>query len=242
MKILIVDDEKPARDLLKAYLSGIDGVEITGEAANGFEAMKAIADLKPELILLDVQMPKLNGFEMLELLDDPPAVIFTTAYDEYALKAFEINAVDYLMKPFDKLRLQQALDKYRERSLSRDAINRLKSYNDDQKETLDKVVVKKGRKVCLLKPDDIQHICAEDDYVMINTGKERYLKGKTMAYFEQHLPDNFIRIHRSHIINMDFIAEIEPYTKETLSVTMKNGDAIKASKSGTAALRKLLRQ
>jgi two-component system LytT family response regulator len=241
MNVLIVDDEKPARDLLKMYLSEMEGIEIAGEAANGFDAIKAIGELKPDLILLDIQMPKLTGFEMLELLDNPPPVIFTTAYDEYALKAFEINAVDYLMKPFDKDRLEDAISKFRERRLSPEALKRLKAYNDSQKDELDKVIVKKGRKVKIIQLEDILYFSSDDDYVMVYTRDERFLKAKTMRFFEEHLPANFIRIHRSHIINLDYIGEVEPYTKDTVCVKMSNGDVINASKSGTKSLRKLLR-
>ncbi|MFO7879156.1 MAG: LytR/AlgR family response regulator transcription factor [Bacteroidota bacterium] len=241
MKVLIVDDEKPARDLLNVYLSAMKDVEIAGEAANGFEAMKAIADIQPDLVFLDIQMPKLTGFEMLELLDNPPAVIFTTAYDEYALKAFEINAVDYLMKPFDKERLEEAVEKFRERKMTSDALNRLKSYHDDQKDQLDRLVVKKGRAVRILQVSEVIFLTAEDDYVMIHTEKDRYLKSKTMKYFEQHLPPHFIRIHRSYIINLHAIETIEPYKKDVLSVKMSNGKCLHTSKSGATRLRNMLK-
>ncbi|HKK66803.1 MAG TPA: response regulator [Bacteroidales bacterium] len=242
MKVLIVDDEKPARDLLKMYLGDMQGIEIAGEAANGFEAIKAIGDVKPDLILLDIQMPKLTGFEMLELLDDPPPVIFTTAYDEYALKAFEINAVDYLMKPFDQERLEDAIDKFRERKQSQPALTRLQAYHDTQKKELDKVVVKKGRKVRILPLDDIVYVQSDDDYVMIHTTDERFLKARTMRYFETRLPANFIRIHRSHIININYLGEVEPYKKDTVCVKLTTGVVLNASKSGTASLRSVLRQ
>lgn len=241
MKVLIVDDEKPARDLLKLYLSAMKDVEIGGEAANGFEAMKAIADIQPDLVFLDIQMPKLTGFEMLELLDNPPAVIFTTAYDEYALKAFEINAVDYLMKPFDQKRLTEAVEKFRERKLTSDALSRLKRYHDEHKDQLDRIVVKKGRAVRILQVSEVIFLTAEDDYVMIYTEHDRYLKSKTMKYFEQHLPPHFIRIHRSYIVNLHAIETIEPYKKDVLSLKMSNGMHLHTSKSGASRLRNMLK-
>lgn len=241
MNILIIDDEKPARDLIKKYLEDKENYNVCGEADNGFNAIKKINEIKPDLILLDIQMPKITGFEMLELLDDPPKIIFTTAYDQYALKAFEVNAIDYLMKPFAQERLLEALEKADKKEDSKKKINELKSYNDEKEEVLNKIVVKSGSKVKILNPDDVIYISASDDYVLINTSDNSYLKGKTMKYYENVLPDNFLRVHRSSIINIDKISEIQPYKKDTITIKMANGDFVNASKQGTIELRKILR-
>ncbi|MFW5805211.1 MAG: LytR/AlgR family response regulator transcription factor [Bacteroidales bacterium] len=241
MNILIIDDEKPARNLIKEYLEGQDKYIICGEADNGFNAIKKIDEYKPDLILLDIQMPKLTGFEMLELLEDPPKVIFTTAYDQYALKAFEVNAIDYLMKPFAKERLLEALEKADKNEGIGKKINKLKVYNDAKQKTINKIVVKSGIKVKILHPDHVVYISASNDYVLIHTLETSYLKGKTMTYFETNMPDNFLRVHRSTIINIDKISEIQPYKKNTVTIKMHNGALVHASKQGTVLLRKILR-
>ena len=231
---LIIEDEKPARDLIKNYLLNFKNIELLAECKNGFEGIKAINEYKPDIIFLDIQMPKLSGFEMLELLDEVPEVIFTTAYDQFAIKAFEMNAVDYLMKPFSKERFSQSLEK---------AIIRLKNKNDNKvkplidhinknKEFLDKIVVKSDSKVTVISLDEIIHIEAEDDYVMIYTKDGRHLKNETMNYYEKHLPpSDFIRIHRSSIVKINQIKQIEHYAKENYLVILTSGSKLKVSKS-----------
>ncbi|MDA3912030.1 MAG: response regulator [Bacteroidales bacterium] len=220
INIIIIDDEKPARDILKYYLSDREDVNLIAECDNGFSAFKSIQDLRPDIIFLDVQMPKLTGFEMLDILDEKPEVIFTTAFDQYAIKAFEHNAVDYLLKPFEKERMIQALDK---------AINKLKmpvesrskiplGMADLDGENIQKIVVKKGNAIRILKPDEILYMTAEDDYVMFYTESDRYLKYTTMKYLEANLPNNFMRIHRSSIINLNCITEVQTYKKDCLTV------------------------
>ena len=243
IRAMIIDDEKPARDIIRHYLKSREEVEITGEADNGFDAFKLIGDLSPDVIFLDVQMPKLTGFELLDILDDPPFVIFTTAYDQYALRAFEVNALDYLLKPFDQERLYSALDKVIEKLQTKEETgkSRFSSLSETSDDEINRVVVKKGKAVRILRPDEILYITAEDDYVMIYTSEERYLKHRTMKYLETHLPPNFIRIHRSSIININFVSEVQPYKKDTLVVKMKNNEYINASQAGSIKLRKCLR-
>ena len=231
---LIVEDEKPARDLIKNYLKKIDNIELLAECKNGFEGIKAINEFKPDIIFLDIQMPKLTGFEMLELLDELPEVIFTTAYDQFAIKAFEMNAVDYLMKPFSKDRFYQSVEKAIYRIINKKA-NNVKPLIEniiETKETLDKIVVKTGSTVSVLSLDEIIRIEAEDDYVMIYTNNRRFLKKETMNYYEKHLPpSDFIRIHRSSIVKINQIKKIEHYAKENYLVILTDGSKLKVSKS-----------
>ena len=231
---LIIEDEKPARDLIKNYLIKYENIEFLGECKNGFEGIKAIGEYKPDIIFLDIQMPKLTGFEMLELLDEIPEVIFTTAYDQFAIKAFELNAVDYLMKPFSRDRFSQSLDKAVSRIISntKNQVKPLINHISETKETLDRIVVKTGSKVTVLSLDEIINIEAEDDYVMIYTKDNRFLKNETMNYYEKHLPSlDFIRIHRSSIVKINQIKHIEHYAKENYLVILANGSKLKVSKS-----------
>lgn len=201
IRTIIIDDEQLARSITKSYLSKHPEIEIVAECSNGFDAIKKINEEKPDLIFLDIQMPKINGFEMLELLEDPPAIIFTTAYDQFAIKAFEVSAVDYLLKPFSEERFNESLkksytyiqDKFQQNS----AIKNIIEQNDERIEFLERVVIKEGAKISILPVESIKWIEAQDDYVMINSEQGRFLKKKTMRYFENHLNENsFIRIHR----------------------------------------------
>ncbi len=245
IKTIIIDDEKLAREITKSYLKKHPEVEIVAECSNGFDAIKKINELKPDLIFLDIQMPKINGFEMLELLEDPPAIIFTTAYDQYAIKAFEVNAVDYLLKPFSEERFNDALkrsfskleDKFEQNS----AIQNIIQHNDEKIEFLERVVIKDGNKISIIPVESIKWIEAQDDYVMINSEQGRFLKKKTMKYFENHLDENmFVRIHRSYIINVDFIQHLEQTGKESYHIILKNGKELPVSKSGLAKLKSTL--
>ncbi len=241
MTILIIDDEPLARDLVKGYLAGEPGITLLGECENGFEALKMIQDLRPDLIFLDIQMPKINGFELLEVLDNRPQVIFTTAFDEYAIRAFEMNAVDYLLKPFSKERLQQALARVRSNKTSSqgtESLDQLRSHLDREKGPVGRVVTRLGSKITVIPVEKIWYIESADDYVMITSELGRHLKEKTMKYFEENLPENdFIRIHRSYIINLSQIASVELYEKETHLVVMKNGAKLRASTEGYKRLR-----
>lgn len=245
MKVVIIDDEPLAIQVIKEYLSAVDQIEILGEFNNGFDGLKAINELKPDLIFLDIQMPKLTGFEMLELIDNPPYIIFTTAYEEYALKAFEKNATDYLLKPFSKERFIQAINKVKklaEENKSEVNYSPLIENIQNDKEVLDRIVVKESGKILIVPVTDVFFIEAADDYVVINTANKEYVKNATMKYYEDKLPSkSFVRIHRCCIININYIKEIQPYNKETHSVIMKNGKSIKTSRQGSAELKAILK-
>jgi two-component system LytT family response regulator len=246
IKVLIIDDEPPARDIIRHYLSGDPDIEVAGECENGFEAIKMINEFRPDLIFLDVQMPKLTGFELLEILPDPPQIVFTTAYDEFAIKAFEMNAVDYLLKPFAKARLYQAIDRARQRLESKtpvvqQGIEELRAKLDDSTEELDRVVARLGSKIIVMPVEKIWYIEAQDDYVMVYSELGNYLKEKTMKYFETQLaPKGFIRIHRSHLVNVTQILSVELYGKDTHLVMLKCGAKLKTSAEGYKRLRELL--
>ena len=242
MKAIIIDDEELARDLVRSFLSDYEDIEILGEYSDGFQGLKAINELQPDLVFLDVQMPKLTGFEMLELLDKPCNIVFTTAYNEYAIKAFEHNAVDYLLKPFSKERFHDAINKLKERVASsatnEGEIEKLKSLNDASSELLTRVVVKSRNKIDVLAVDQIKYFEAQDDYVMIYTKEGRYLKQKTMKYFETHLNSNeFCRIHRSYLVKIDQISQLQPYEKDHWLVILKSGESLKVSRNGFKLLR-----
>ncbi|MFH1120646.1 MAG: response regulator [Bacteroidota bacterium] len=246
ISVLIIDDEPPARDIIRHYLAGNGDIELAGECENGFDALKKINELRPDLIFLDVQMPKITGFELLELLPDPPQIIFTTAYDEFAIRAFEMNAVDYLLKPFSKTRFFQAIDRARQRLESKikevqHDIEALKAKLDDSTEELDRVVARLGSKIIVMPVEKIWYIEAQDDYVMVYSELGNYLKEKTMRYFETHLaPKGFIRIHRSHLVNVAQILSVELYGKDTHLVMLKCGAKLKTSAEGYKRLRELL--
>lgn len=243
IRCIIIDDEAPARNVVKTFLKNEPDVEIISECDNGFDAFKQINELKPDLIFLDVQMPKLTGFEMLEILDQKPSIIFTTAYDQYALKAFEMNAIDYLLKPFSVERFTEALAKARLRISTDNSqnLNKLVEIVKEKDEKLDRIVVKSGSKISIVPVDTIFYINAEDDYVMLYTSSGRFLKQSTMNYLETHLDSSvFARIHRSTIINLTCIDKLERYEKETYMVILKNGDKLKTSKSGAKLLKEKL--
>jgi two-component system LytT family response regulator len=244
MRIIIVEDEKPARDLLKAYLQDIPDVELVGEYDNGFDGLKAINEARPDAILLDVQMPKLTGFEMLEVIEHHPEVIFTTAYDQFAIKAFEQNAVVYLLKPFSRERFAEALGKLKARLEKQSAdeeksgLERIKIHMADSDEKIHRVVIKKTGKIHVISTDDINYLEAQDDYVMIYTDEGKYLKQQTMKYFENHLDkEQFVRVHRSYIANITCIERIEPYEKTNFILILKDGNKVPVSRSGMQVLK-----
>ncbi len=246
LKFLIIDDEAPARELLKNYLLRLEDVEIAGECENGFEAMKAVQENQPDILLLDIQMPKINGFELLEILDPCPEVIFTTAFDQYAIKAFEKNAVDYLLKPFSLKRFSQAVEKARQRinqagSSVNPSLHKLKQQLESDMQVLERVVTRLGSKITVIPVEKIYYIEAQDDYVMIYSELGHYLKDRTMKYFSEHLPPGqFLQIHRSYIINLSQIASIELYEKNTHLVILKCGAKLRASQEGYKRLREIL--
>lgn len=224
MRTILIDDESLARDVVKYYLSSFPDIEIVAECNDGFEGIKAITQHQPDFIFLDIQMPKINGFEMLELVDKHPAVIFTTAFDEYAIKAFEVNAVDYLLKPIEKSRFDQAIQKLPAR---------LNNGDSSTQELLDsaalnpaqnnRVVVKKNGVIKIIAVTDIHYLEADDDYVKLSTTEGIFHKNKTMSFFEQTLESSqFIRIHRSYIINLAQVTKIELKEKDSYIVLLKS--------------------
>lgn len=244
IRTLIIEDEEPARMLVRKFLEDFSEIEVLGECADGFAAVKSINEHKPDLIFLDVQMPKLSGFELLEIIEHKPQVIFTTAYDSYAIKAFDENAVDYLLKPFSRERFADAVRKVMGRIASQDEQN----YTDvialaeGKTEILQRIAVKSGSKIEIIAVGDIIYLESEGDYVMIHTKTGKFLKEKTMKYFEQHLDrDTFIRVHRSYIININEISRIELFEKESYIIKLKSGEQVKASSSGYKALKDALK-
>jgi two-component system LytT family response regulator len=245
IKCIIIEDEAPARKLLLEFLKAFNDVEVIAECSNGFDGYKQINALNPDVIILDVQMPKLTGFEMLELLENPPLVLFTTAYEQYAIKAFECNATDYLLKPFTKNRFAEAIEKVRKaKANTASEIDRLHQLLDDIKREqggIDRVVVKSGKKVKILSLQEIICIEAANDYVVIHSIGEQYLKQTSMQQLDSVLPKSkFQRVHRSYIINLTHIESIEAYTKETHIVKLSNGLEVKTSRSGSQHLKKVL--
>jgi len=243
---IIIDDEPLARDLVKRYAADIEGLTVVAECGDGFEALRQIQEFKPDLLFLDIQMPKLDGFELLEVLDYTPAIIFATAFDQFAIKAFEMNAVDYLLKPFSKERFDAAVQKAiqrigLEKLNANTTLDKLKENVQESRGTLDRIVTRLGSKVTVIPVDRIWYIESADDYVMIYSELGNHLKEKTMKFFEEHLPaNNFVRIHRGSIINLAQIAAIDPYTKDTHMVTLKCGAKLRASAEGYKKLRALL--
>ncbi|TCO09843.1 LytR/AlgR family response regulator transcription factor [Natronoflexus pectinivorans] len=242
-KVLIIDDEQPARQLVRLYLKNLTEIEIAGECSNGFDAMKMIKDINPDLIFLDIQMPKVNGLELLEVLEKRPNVIFTTAYDEYAIKAFDLNAVDYLLKPFSKERFDSAVKKALERVGSNSEAMPLpvEKIRESTPELLSRIVVKKGSGMEVIPINEIIFLEAQEDYVMIYTAKGRFMKNQTMSYYESHLNDSsFVRIHRSYIVNISKISRIEPYDKDSYVAIVNPDHKLRISRSGYKKLREQL--
>lgn len=242
MKALIIDDEPLARLIVKEYLAAYPQIETAAECGDGFEGLKAIQQHRPDLIFLDIQMPKITGFEMLELAEDPPAVIFTTAFDEYAIKAFEAHAVDYLLKPFSKERFDKAIQKFlaEKQVLSVDNAALL---NDAAQSAVQKnrVVVKTGSRIRIIPVQEIHYLEAADDYVKIHTQEGCFLKNKTMAHFEQLLDaGQFVRSHRSYIINVQQITRLDVYEKDSHTALLKCGAKVPVSKSGYVKLKAVL--
>lgn len=243
MNAIIIDDEQLARDIIRTYLKDFPEVHIVGECANGFEGVKMINELKPDLIFLDIQMPKITGFEMIELLDHHPIIIFSTAFDQYAIKAFEMSATDYLLKPYDKARFAEAIKKvYAKFEIQTSQPSRESTPEYPQRtDVLDRIVVRIGNKINIIPVGDIVYIEAQDDYVSIHTSDSKYLKQMTMKYLESHLPiDQFVRTHRSFIAAISAIDKIEAYEKESYLLHLKQGAKINVSRSGYSKLKQVL--
>ncbi|HEY6343276.1 MAG TPA: LytTR family DNA-binding domain-containing protein [Bryobacteraceae bacterium] len=239
LRTVIVDDEELARQLLREYAWEAGGLEIAAECANGFDAVKAIGELKPDLVFLDVQMPKLDGFEVLELVDPPPAVIFVTAYDQHAMRAFDAHAVDYLLKPFHLDRFKKSLERARARlGEPKPAASELAAAARPPGQNLERVVVKDGARVHIIPVDKLDYVEAQDDYIALHSEKKSYLKQQTISSLEAQLdPARFARIHRSYIVNLERIARIEPYTKDSRVVILRDGAQLPVSRSGHAKLK-----
>ena len=245
LRTVIIEDEAPARELLKHYLKDHNEIEIIAECPDGFSGLKSISEMKPDLIFLDIQMPKLTGFEMLEVLEERPEIIFTTAYDQFAIKAFELNAVDYLLKPFHKERLKEAINK---------AVEKIGSGKGDQKSAgqllykrplssspVSRIVVRKDSSINIIPVDQIKYIKAEDDYVMIYHSAGKALKQRTMKFYDDNLPKaDFVRIHRSYIVKVEEIKRIEPYGKDNHIAILQSGDKLPVSQAGYKHLKEEL--
>lgn len=239
MKVILIDDEPLARNILKKYCSQIPEIEVLGECENGFEAVKMIEGKVPDLIFLDVQMPKLNGFEVLELLPEAPKVIFTTAFDEYAVKAFDANAMDYLLKPFLFERFNQAYEKVKSQTGEKQtSFSENNIVHPDEKQ---RIVIKEGEKISIISMDELVYIEAYDDYVKLYTEGARYVKKQTMAFYEKTLPTSgFVRIHRSSIIAIDRIQSIETIENGRYQVLLTNGVRLPISRSSFPELKSRL--
>lgn len=250
VRTVVVDDEAAARALLREYLAEHPEIELVAECADGFEAVKAVADHRPDLLLLDVQMPKLNGLEVLELLDPPPAVIFTTAHDQYAVKAFEVHAVDYLLKPFSAERLAEALKRVADRLGAPGDSERLRLRQDAQKiaearaeagKPLERIVVKSEARIHVIPVDRLDFAEARDDAVRLKAGAESHLKPQTLSDLEKLLdPARFVRIHRSYLLNLDRLARLELYAKDSHVAILQDGSRLPVSRTGYARLKELL--
>ena len=244
IRTIIVDDEPLAITIIKEYLQKHDNFVVIQECHNGFEGVKAVMQHKPELIFLDIQMPKINGFEMLELLDESPDVIFTTAFDEYAIKAFEAKAVDYLLKPFSQERFDKSIKKWLEGRHNKQEGNNLQKLLKEAPGTPDenqRIVVRTGNNIRIIPVGEIHYLEAFDDYVKIHTIEDRFLKKKTMQHFEQILKQSqFVRVHRSYIVNVQEITSIEPMGKDSHIAVLKSRVRIPLSKSGYNKLKEAL--
>lgn len=237
LRAVIVDDEELARLFLREMLRTHPEVEIVAECTNGFEAVKAIGETHPDILLLDVQMPKLNGFEVLELIEAGPAVIFVTAYDQYAMRAFDAHAVDYLLKPFSAERFDVALERAKSRLGERRLPAGLAQAARDPGQFPQRIVVKDGPRVHIIPMEKLDYAEAQDDYVALHSAGKSYLKQQPIAELEQSLdPARFVRIHRSAIVNLERIARIEPYGKESRIAILSDGARLPISRSGYARL------
>lgn len=236
---VIVDDEELARYYLRELLAALPGIRVVGECANGFEAVKAVAEASPDLLFLDVQMPKLDGFEVLELIDADraPAVIFVTAYDQYAMRAFDAHAVDYLLKPFDAARLARAVERARERVGSRRLPREVVAAARPAGERPQRIVVKDGARVHVIPIAKLDYAEAQDDYVALHSEGKSYLKQQPIGELEAVLdPAVFVRVHRSAIVNLERVARIEPYAKDSRIAILRDGTRLPVSRSGYTRL------
>lgn len=245
IKTLIIEDEAPARDILRFYLKDFDEIEVIAECQDGFQGLKSIAEFKPDLVFLDIQMPKLTGFEMLEVLEEKPFIIFTTAYDQYAIKAFELNAIDYLLKPYPRERLGEALTKVSakisEGKNETPSYRNLQPVKTELRGSMNRIVTRKGNTINIILVNQIKYIEAQDDYVMIYYPGGKALKQQTMKFYEDNLPvADFVRIHRSYIVRIQEIWKIEQYGKDSHIAILHSGEKLLVSRAGYKELRENL--
>ena len=239
---VIVDDEELARAVVREMLSHHPEVEILAECGNGFEAVKSVTERKPDLLFLDIQMPKLDGFEVLELIGTDMAIVFATAYDQYALRAFDVHAVDYLLKPYDKERFEAALTRAKERSSGKvPAPAELRATATAPGSYADRVVVRDGSNVHIIPTAKLDFVEAQDDYIALASKGLKHLKQQTISSIETTLdPKQFLRIHRSYIVNLDRVAKVEPYGKDSKVAILQDGTRLPVSRAGYARLRDVL--
>lgn len=248
MRVIIVDDELLARAVLREYLETEADLEIVGECANGFEAVKAIAELAPDLVFLDIQMPKLDGFEVVELAGAKSQYVFVTAYDQFALRAFEVHALDYLLKPFTRERLGQALAHARERlgspragAAAREAVVAA-SEAAQRRVPLERILIRDGARVQVIPAASIDYIEAQDDYVQVVAGGKPWLKSQRLSELEEQLdPGAFLRVHRSYIVSLAAIERIDAVGRDSHCAVLRGGARIPVSRSGYQKLRELMR-
>jgi two-component system, LytTR family, response regulator len=246
IRAVIVDDEELARQILREFLSSHLEIELVAECANGFEAVKAVAELKPDLVFLDIQMPKLDGFEVLELIGNETAVVFVTAHDNFAIRAFEVHAVDYLMKPVGASRFEAALKRAKERLKTKapsHAVSaaELAAAARPPAQYLERIPVRDGARVFIIPVARLDYVEAQDDYVALASDGKKHLKQQTIASLETALdPSRFLRVHRSYIVNLERVAKIEPYSKDSHVAVLSTGAQLPVSRSGYARLREFL--
>jgi two-component system LytT family response regulator len=245
IRTVIIDDETPAREIIKYYLKDLENIEVISECADGFSGLKTISSMKPDLVFLDIQMPRLTGIELVEVLTEKPEIIFTTAYDQFAIRAFELNAVDYLLKPFPKRRfldaVKKATDKIESGTGNKEPASQLLAKIPEQASAVNRIVVRKGNAINLIPVDKIRFVEAQDDYVMIHHADGKALKQQTMKFYEDSLSkQDFVRIHRSYIVRVEEIKRIEPYGKDNHIAILQSGDKLPVSRAGYKQLREEL--
>ncbi len=243
IRTMIVDDEALARQIVREMLNSHSEIEIVGECSNGFEAVRMVGELKPDLLFLDVQMPKLDGFEVLELIGNDISVIFATAYDEHALRAFEVHAVDYLLKPFRAERFEAALERAKERIGKKFSTppEQLSAASRTAGECTERIVVKEGTRVQIIPVEKLDYAEAQDDYVALCSQGKKYLKQQTISSLEAVLdPKNFVRIHRSYLVNLERVTRLEPYGRDTHVAILADGTRLPVSRAGLKRLESFL--
>jgi two-component system LytT family response regulator len=243
LRVIVVDDEELARALLRELLGAYQDIEIIAECGNGFEAVKAVTEKKPDLLLLDIQMPKLDGFDVLELIGGEVPVIFVTAYDQYAIKAFQVHAVDYLLKPFGAERLAEALARARTRIGTPEVVpaKALVSEARTARAPLERILIRDRTDVHVIPAAKIDYLESQDDYVSVKVGEKEFLKEQTLSELEQLLdPARFVRIHRRYLLNVARLARIEQAVTDSRVAVLQDGTELPISRSGYAKLREIL--